>query len=81
MAGTHQPTRLFHLEHRWREPWLNPEWHDPRYRFIGGITNRKKAKLLSARGVNDRTTSPKEKFPEEYLTLLEKHEIEIRRAL
>ena len=36
-----------------REPWINPEWHDPLFRFVGGIMNNKKAKLLSAGGMCD----------------------------
>jgi REP element-mobilizing transposase RayT len=36
-----------------RESWLAPEIRPPLYSYIGGIMNNKKAKLISAGGVED----------------------------
>ena len=44
MAGKHISLLVhFTWSTKGREPWINPEWHDPLYRFIGGIMNNKKA--------------------------------------
>ena len=54
MAGKHISLLVhFTWSTKGREPWIDPEWHDPLYRFIGGIMNNKKAKLLSAGDMYD----------------------------
>ncbi len=54
MAGKHISLLVhFTWSTAGREPWINPDWHDPLYRFIGGIMNNKKAKLLGAGGMHD----------------------------
>ena len=54
MAGKHISLLVhFTWSTKGRVPWINLEWHDPLYRFIGGIMNNKKAKLLSAAGMYD----------------------------
>jgi len=54
MAGKHISLLVhFTWSTAGREPWINLEWHEPLYRFIGGIMNNKRAKLLSAGGMYD----------------------------
>src|SRR5215472_14754817 len=54
MSGKHLSVQVhFTWSTARREPWLNPEWHQPMYRYIGGILRKQKAKLLAAGGVYD----------------------------
>ena len=36
-----------------REPWISNEWQDRLYGYLGGILERKNAKLLCAGGMSD----------------------------
>ena len=36
-----------------REPWIEREWSDNLYAYIGGVLRKKKAKLICAGGIDD----------------------------
>ena len=54
MAGKHLSLLVhFIWSTAGREPWIEPDWQDDLYGYIGGIMNNKNAKLICAGGVCD----------------------------
>jgi putative transposase len=54
MAGKHVSLLVhFVWSTAGREPWIAREWSDDLYAYIGGVLNKKNAKLVCAGGISD----------------------------